>query len=331
MNMASFDELLDRVSPRLARMDTYFRRSVSPTERLMLTIRFLATGDSFTSLHYHFRLGISTISTIVKETCQVLWEELHEEFIPTPNQQRWLQIEKKIYEVCQFPHCVGAVDGKHIRIIKPPGTGSEFYNYKKYFLIVLMAIADAEYRFVAVHIGAYGRTNDSMIFKNSFMGRSVYNRRFDFPPPEPMPGTDSPPLPYVLVGDEAFQMSGNLIKPYSSRGLDATKRIFNYRLTRARRMVECTFGILVSKWRVFAKPIQLKIETVDEVVKCGVVLHNFIRTKEPAIERIIEDSEMCSIETFGPRGTVAVSAMRDSFAAYFSSDAGRLQWQDQNV
>ncbi|XP_044141597.1 protein ALP1-like [Bufo gargarizans] len=332
MTVESFDDLLQRVSPHIQRQDTTFRRCVSPAERLLLTIRFLASGESFSSLHFQFRLGISTVSIIVKETCRVLWDQLHDEFIPHPTRQHWTEIAEKYWDICQFPNCIGAVDGKHIRIIKPQGTGSEFYNYKKYFSIILMAIADAEYRFVAVYVGAYGRTNDSMVFKNSYMGRSLYNREFDFPQPQPLPGTDAPPMPFVLVGDDAFQMCENLLKPYSSRGLNLTKRTYNYRLTRARRMVERTFGILVAKWRIFTKPIHMKVESVDEVVKCAVVLHNYLLKKEPLnLEQIQEDSEMPSIESFGPRSSVAVSRMRDCFADYFCSDAGRVDWQDRFV
>ncbi|XP_040264712.1 protein ANTAGONIST OF LIKE HETEROCHROMATIN PROTEIN 1-like [Bufo bufo] len=196
----------------------------------MVTIRFLATEESLSSLHYQYRMGISTISGVVKDTCRALWEVLHEDFIPHPTTERWLQIADKFMETSQFPNCVGAVDGKHIRIVKPSGSGSEFFNYQKYFSIILMAIADADYRFVAVDIGAYGRRNDSMAFKNSSMGHLLYSKQFGLPPPRPLPGTDRPPKPFVVVGDEAFQMCENLIKPYSSRDLNSTKCVYNYRL-----------------------------------------------------------------------------------------------------
>ncbi|XP_069608696.1 uncharacterized protein [Ranitomeya imitator] len=173
----------------------------------------------------------------------------------------WLEIAEKFWSVCDFPNCLGAVDGKHIRIIKPARTGSEFFNYKKYFSVVLMAIADANCRFIAVDIGAFGRGNDSQTFKNSDMGRRVYDKNFNFPPLQPLPNTQGPPLPFVMVGDKAFQMCENILKPYSSRDLNHTRRIFNYRLTRARRTVECSFGILVSKWRNLATGINLKMET----------------------------------------------------------------------
>ncbi|XP_073446675.1 protein MIS12 homolog isoform X1 [Dendrobates tinctorius] len=294
--------------------------------------RFLATGESLSSLHFQYRLGISTISGIVKYTCRALWDSLAEEFLPEPTTERWIEIADKFQQICQFPNCLGAVDGKHIRIVKLAGSGSEYFNYKKYFSIVLMAIADAEYKFIAVDIGAYGRSNDSQVFKLSAMGRKLYGNTFQFPPPRPLPQTSGPPMPFVCVGDEAFQLSEHLLKPYSSRGLTRPKRIFNYRLTRARRMVECTFGILTAKWRVLLTAINLKTETVDEVIKACVVLHNFVICKEPiSIEDTSEETTLQDYHDITTRSSVTVSVMRDNFALYFMSPQGRVHWQDDRV
>ncbi|XP_069624021.1 uncharacterized protein [Ranitomeya imitator] len=164
MKAENFKILLGHVEESIRRRDTQMRFSISPAERLMVTIRFLETGESLTSLHFQFRLGISTISGIIRETCRALWDCLQAEYIPEPSQERWLEIAHNFEQICQFPNCVGAVDGKHIRIVKPHGSGSEFYNYKKYFSIALMTIADAHCKFIAVDIGAYGCTNGSQIF-----------------------------------------------------------------------------------------------------------------------------------------------------------------------
>ncbi|XP_069611000.1 uncharacterized protein [Ranitomeya imitator] len=285
MSQDSFRDLLDRVQGAIQRQDTQLRRAIPAEGRLLVTLRFLVTGESLSSLHFQYRLGISTLSGIVADSCRALWNVLRDEFIPLPTEDIWIEIAKKFWSVCDFPNCLGAVDGKHIRIIKPARTGSEYFHNKKLFFVVLMAISVADCRFIAVDIGAFGRGNDSQTFKNSDMGRCVYGKKFNFLLPQPLPNTQGPPMPFVMVGDEAFQMCENLLKPYSSRDLNHTKRIYNYRLTRARRTVECTFGILVSKWCILGTAINLKMETVDEVVKACVVLHNYIMAKErPNIE-----------------------------------------------
>ncbi|XP_069616315.1 uncharacterized protein [Ranitomeya imitator] len=333
MSQDSFRDLLARVQGTIWRQDTQLRRAIPPEERLLGTLRFLATGGSLSSLHFQYRLGISTMSGIVADTCRALWNVLRDDFIPLPTLDMWLEIAEKFWSVCDFPNCLGAVDGKHIRIIKPARTGSKFFNYKKYFSVVLMAIADADCRFIAVDIGAFGRGNDSQTFKNSDMGRHVYGKNFNFPLPQPLPNTQGPPMPFVMVGDEAFQMCENLLKPYSSRDLNHTRRIFNYRLTRARRTVECSFGILVSKWRILPSAINLKVETVDEVVKACVVLHDYIMAKErPNIE--LDEPVAHPLPDFQHhplQSTAAVGHMRDQFAAFFDSDIGRVSWQDNVV
>ncbi|XP_069610675.1 uncharacterized protein [Ranitomeya imitator] len=332
MRQEHFDVLLEQVGDVIQRHYTGMRFSISPAERLMVTLRFLATGESLTSLHYQFCLGISIISGIVKVTCLAIWDALHTEYIPEPTRDIWLQNAEQFEKVCHFPNCLGAVDGKHVLIAKRAGTGSEYYNYKKYFSIVLMAIADANCKFLAVDIGAYGRSNDSQVFKTSPMGHCLYGDTYDFPPARPLPGTTGPPMPYVCVGDEAFQLSPHLLKPYSSRDLTRTKKVFNYRLTRARRVVECAFGILTAKWRVLLTAISLHIRTVDEVVKACVVLHNYVLSKEPVsvddedLETTLWDYHSSSVRSAG-----SVSRMRDNFAEYFVSPVGRVPWQDNIV
>ncbi|XP_069582663.1 uncharacterized protein [Ranitomeya imitator] len=325
MRQEHFDVLVELVGDVIRRMDTYMRFSISPAERLMVALRFLATGESLTSLHYQFCLGISTISGIVKVTCRTLWDTLHQEYIPNPTMDIWLQSAENLEKLYPFPNCLGAVDDKHIRISKPAGSCSEYFNYKKYFSIVLMAIADANCKFIAVDIGAYGRSNDLQVFKTSPMGHCLYGDSYDFPPARPLPGTPGPPMPFVCVGDEAFQLSPHLLKPYASRDLTRTKRVFNYRLTRA----ECAFGILTIKWRVLLTAIKLQTEIVDEVVKACVVLHNYVISQEP-VSMDDEDSQttLWDYQSNSVRATGSVSRMRDHFAEYFMSPEGSVPWQD---
>lgn len=103
-----------------------------------------------------------------------------------------------------FPHCIGVVDGKHIRIICPTGSDSMYYNYKQYNSLVPIAIADSNYRFVYVNIGSYGKNCDSAIFKRSEIWKFIIMGRHQLPEPKSLPDTDSSSVPYFFFEDEAF-------------------------------------------------------------------------------------------------------------------------------
>ncbi|XP_069623814.1 uncharacterized protein [Ranitomeya imitator] len=280
MSQETFRDLLSCVQGAIRRQDTQLRRAIPAEERLLVTLRFLATGETLSSLHFQYRLGISTLSGIVADTCRALQNVLRDEFIPLPTSEMWLEIADKFWRVCNFPKGLGAVDRKHIRITKPTRSGLKYFNYVKYSRCGLSLYHQ--------DIGTFGRGNDSQAFKNSDMGQRLHGKKINFLLPRPLPNTQGPPLPFVIVGDEAFQICENLLKPYSSRDLNHTNRNFNYRLTRARRTVECAFSILVSKWRILGTAINLKTETVDEVIKACVVLHNYIIAKERLIIELDE-------------------------------------------
>lgn len=81
--------------------------------------------------------------------------------------EEWSDISDDFYKLWQFPHCCGWMDGKHVMIQAPANSGSEFYNYKGFFSVVLLALVDAQYRFMFVNVGSQGRISDGGVFANS--------------------------------------------------------------------------------------------------------------------------------------------------------------------
>lgn len=81
MSSDEFDVLLEMVGPLITRQGTKMRMTITARERLSLTLRFLATGETYKSLSFQYRIGATTISTIVKETCEALHQVLKDEFL----------------------------------------------------------------------------------------------------------------------------------------------------------------------------------------------------------------------------------------------------------
>ena len=130
----------------------------------------------------------------------------------------WKKLEERFRTRWNVSHEVGALDGKHIAIKKPKRSGSEYFNYKGYFSLVLLALVNADYKFLWVNAGASGSSSDAQIFNNSKLKRRIENRTLGLPPPEPL-GPGGPDLHYFLMGDDAFALMAWLVKPYSRRQL----------------------------------------------------------------------------------------------------------------
>nr|CAB3251798.1 putative nuclease HARBI1 [Phallusia mammillata] len=177
-----------------------------------------------------------------------------------------------------FPMCLGAIDGKHVVIQAPAGAGSEFFNYKGSHSIVLLAVCDAQYCFTMIDIGDLGRHSDGGVFANSEFGKRFMSGDLNVPSQACLPNT-SVCVPYCIVGDAAFPLRQNLMRPYPGKNLPADKSIFNYRLSRARRVIENTFGILATRWRIFRRPIIAKPERVVAFTKAACCLHIFLQIK----------------------------------------------------
>lgn len=92
--------------------------------------RFLASGDQQKSIAKDYRLGRSTVCKIIHETTQAIYTALKPTYLKFPEQEDWIRIAHGYENRWNFPHCVGAVDGKHFAIPRPPNSSSEYFNYK---------------------------------------------------------------------------------------------------------------------------------------------------------------------------------------------------------
>ncbi|KAJ8914039.1 hypothetical protein NQ315_017558 [Exocentrus adspersus] len=242
------------------------------------------------------------VHKIVHETCIVVWDTLKDEFLKPPSSKEdWLSIATRFENRWNFPHCLGALDGKHVNIQTPA-------HADLYFLIIIKknsrhVIANIQggckvwepvnflkmrltgshtlqppCRFTMVDIGAYGSQSDGGIFKASVFGNKLEKNDFNIPEMKVLTRNNIE-MPYFLVADEAFPLKQYIMRPYGGKNLTKIQRIYNYRLSRARQVSENTFGILVTRWRILKTTINAKPENVDNIIKAVTVLHNFCQTE----------------------------------------------------
>uniref|UniRef100_A0A1B0DG73 Uncharacterized protein n=1 Tax=Phlebotomus papatasi TaxID=29031 RepID=A0A1B0DG73_PHLPP len=281
MDHQSFLKILDKIKPAIIRRNTQMRKAISAEERLVATLRFLATGQSYEDLKFSTGISPQSLCKIIPETCEAIFNSLREDFLKFPeSEDEWKEKASQFSVLWNFPHCLGAIDGKHIAIRPPPDSGSFYYNYKKFNSLVLMAIADANYNFIMVDIGTNGRVSDGGVLQQTQFYKLLEEKKLNIPEPEQLIIGKDIKFPYIFAGDDAFPMRTDLLKPYkplSGQFLTRDQTVFNYRLSRARRVVENAFGILANRFQVLQKTISLPPETVETIVLACCTLHNFLR------------------------------------------------------
>jgi hypothetical protein len=344
-----YTELVHRLSPRLQKHDTWYRDCLQVGLKVAITLRHLATGDSYHSLMYLFYVPHNTISLLVKAVCQAIYQEYADEVINNPRTpEGWKQIADKYSTRWNFHHVLGALDGKHVRVQCPAKGGSMFYNYKKYHSIVLMALVDADYQFRWVSVGGPGSSSDAQLWNNCQLKEAIAEGTLGIPDPDTLPGDDRP-IPYFIIGDDAFALKESMMKPFSASPLPLPERVFNYRLSRARRCVENAFGILANRFGCLLRAMRQKPETVEDIVLACVCLHNLLGSQRIGenIRLVDREDQNHDVVPGAWRATAAMDDMErrlrgnnDSQVAklqrlylkhYYNGTAGAVPWQQQLV
>nr|CAI5837879.1 unnamed protein product [Callosobruchus analis]CAI5853630.1 unnamed protein product [Callosobruchus analis] len=264
------------------------RNPISSKLRFAITLRYLARGNSYKSFEYLSRVSRVTIENFVSQVCNAVITILKGKYLKVPcTTEAWNQISLDFQTRWQFPHALGALDGKHICIQAPSHEGSYYFNYKGFHSIVFLALVDAHYNLIFIDCGGKGRISDGGIYKNSSLYKALHSRQQG--------------IPYCIVGDDAFALSHTLI------------------LCRARRVVENAFGILCTRFRISTRPMNTNLKTTESIVMCCCALHNFLR---PASLLSTENRPMPDVlpnivHEGGNFSSNRARQIRDEFVNYF--------------
>ena len=344
-----FHEMEHRLHNPCSRVFTFMRRPLEVGERIAITLRYLATGETFRSLAFSFRLGNATVSRLIPQVCEAIITEFGPEVMPSDRSEAdWVETANEFERLWNFPHVLGAIDGKHVAITKPAHGGSVYYNYKKFHSIIFLAIVDAHYKFLEVDIGRNGAASDAQVFNHSDMRQAIEDETAGLPGRAPIHPDDGA-IPYYFIGDDAFALKTWLMKPYSRRGLKYEEKIFNYRLSRARRVVENAFGILVKRFRCLLKTLEVGPDKAATIVLACVILHNLMRIRYPRMQqragdrldnrgRIMRgtwrnDDQLVGGQNLpgGNYGAREAKELRNYLRDHFNSPRGSVPWQYRMV
>ena len=341
-----FLEVLDRVRLAISKVDTNMRLCIEPGVKLAITLRFLASGDSYSSLSYAFRVAKSTISLFVPKVCTAIFDAYQAEaFMIEWTEEGWNTKAEKFYRRWNMPHTMGALDGKHVAIKKPKKSGTLYHNYKGFFSIPLLALVDADYRFLWAEVGGQGHMSDAQIYLETSLREAFEDGTINRPAPCPLTddADDDTPVPYFLVSDDAFALKDYCMKPFSRNTMAPRELIFNYRLSRARRVVENAFGLLAQRFRVMLRTCELQPDNVRMLIKCCLTLHSILLQRVPpapeAVDR--EDANRNLLPGVwrehviwediphpqAGRANTAGKRVRETLADFFGSPAGIVPWQ----
>ena len=246
----------------IQKQNTHLREAILAEEKLAVTLRYFAKGETFSSLMYQYRIHKSTISQFVSEVYKVIYSV--PDYMKLPSlKEEWEYLIEQTNERWRLPICFAAVDGKHVGIICPKHSGSEFYNYKGFYSIVLQhcfttwfysivlqrgftalfynrflqhcftawfysivlpAFADYSYRFLKAEVGCEGRISDGGVYRSSNFYSALKKQQLNLPEPHPIPRSSEP-----------FWESTHRTKPFGFKNASDMERIFDYRQFRFNR------------------------------------------------------------------------------------------------
>ena len=260
--------------------------------------------------------------------------------------EAWKEVAKVFKNRWNLPHCVGAIDGKHVAIRKPKKSGSYYYNYKHFFSIVMLAVVDADYKFLYVDIGANGAGSDAGIFNDTELKQALEDDKIGLPPPEPLPHDDQP-IAYFIVADDAFALKTWMMKPLPIRNMSVNQRIFNYRLSRATKVVVNVFGILASRFRCLLGTMPQSPQRVTDIALTCCVLHNLLRLRNannadiPVDHDADHNHDEANLpdnptlhdmqEVYRGNANRAAKLQREYLIHYVNSEVGSVPWQQDMI
>ncbi|CAM1312244.1 Uncharacterised protein r2_g2256 [Pycnogonum litorale] len=267
----TFLYICDQLRPIIQLKDTNMRKAVDIERAVAITLWRLSTCCSYRTVGHLFGVGLSTVHYIVSRAVSAIVKVLGPKHIVFPSSEDLRIMEAKFRQKWRTPGCVGCIDATHIPIISPKIDHTDYFNRKDYHSILLQGVVDATYRFWDISVGAPGKIHDARLFRQSKFKHALNLGKLNSTS-NIVCGNS---IPFYVLGDAAYPISRNVIKPYPDNGqLTSRQKNFNRHVSRTRCIVENAFGRLKGRWRILLKRNDSALELTKRVTYACVILHN---------------------------------------------------------
>ena len=325
MQKCTFMYICNLLRPHIQKKDTIMRCAITVEKRVAVTLWRLATNVEYRTIGHLFGISRASVCCIVREVCENIVRVVMPKYIKWPRGEQLQETIELFENMWDYPQCAGAIDGSHIPIIAPEEFHTDYFNRKGWHSVILQAVVDARYRFTDVNIGWPGSVHDARVFTNSeIFKKGQRGCLFDSSTAKSkvIQGVE---VPVHLIGDPAYPLMSWLMKAHSDTGqLSTVQSTFNYRLSRARNVVENAFGRLKGRWRCLAKRNDCDLEFVKLQVASCCTLHNICEVHGDRYQEewsaVVQSTELPQPRA-GPRSNaVSESAklIRDALGVEFS-------------
>jgi hypothetical protein len=241
---------------------------ISTRTKLAVTLRWLA-GGSYIDLCFTWGIARGTFFNPNGPLWQTI-EAIDQVFtigfpFDDAHALRQMAADFKAFSHGRLEHCVLAIDGWVCKTRCPTALEVDFplayRNRKGCFGLVCLAGCDAHLKFHMFSCKCSGGTNDILAWDLSAMKNEL--------------DSGALPFPYYFIGDEAFINTNQFLVPWGGHGLDDWKDSFNYHLSAMRQCIERAFALLVQRWGIFWRPLQVSFDRWSLVCSVCAKLHNF--------------------------------------------------------
>lgn len=292
--------------------------------------RFLDHCGPFGVITFNYQLNERTVRNIIHTTCNAIWTCLSPVVMPSPNAESWIKIEKGFSKKWNYPNAIGALDGKYVVVEKSPN-----FNYKNNSRFLLMALVDADDKFITADVGKYVKNGNKTDFRDSQFGKKLLSNKLNVPSSKLLPNTNTL-LPHVMIANEAFPLNTHIMRPFPGPQLlnNELNKIYNYRHNRALSVCKNAFGMLCKKFRIYTQKLQVSPKHLDTIVLATICLHNFLKDDAKNLwqpDELDGGDEatvgLQDLQGIGGNSSFEAFDIRENFKQYFGSSAGRIRGQ----